>query len=112
LTDQPTEIAGTLLDQLGRPTPEFSVVVFSTDRTYWSTAPRRVSGVVKAGSDGRFSVTGLPPGEYFLTVLTDPDPLQLRDQSFLEQLAASAIRITLAEGEKKVQDLKLSGSGD
>lgn len=110
-TDQPTEITGTLLDQLGRPTPEYAIVAFSTDRAYWSTAPRRVSGVVKAGSDGRFSVTGLPPGEYFLTALTDPDPSQLRDQSFLEQVAGSAIRVTLAEGEKKVQDFKLSGSG-
>ena len=109
LTDQPTEIAGTLFDQLGRPTPEYAIVVFSTDRAHWPAAPRRVSGVVKAGSDGRFTVSGLPPGEYFLTVLTDPDPSQLRDPSFLEQLAAAAIRITLGEGEKKAQDVKLSG---
>ena len=112
LTDQPAEISGIVLDQLGRPTPEYAIVVFSTDRAHWSTAPRRVSGVVKAGSDGRFTVTGLPPGEYFLTVLTDPDPSQLRDPSFLEPLAASAIRITLGEGEKKAQDVKLSGGGD
>ena len=111
LTDQPAEITGIVLDQLGRPTPEYAIVVFSTDRAHWSTAPRRVSGVVKAGSDGRFTATGLPPGEYFLTALTDPDPSQLRDPSFLEQLAASAIRLTLAEGEKKVQDVKLSGGG-
>jgi hypothetical protein len=56
-------------------------------------------------------VTGLPPGEYFLAVLIDPDPSQLRDPSFLDQLVASAIRVTLTEGEKKVQDVKLSGSG-
>ena len=112
LTDRPAEIAGTVLDQLGRPTPEYAIVVFSTDRAHWSTAPRRVSGVVKAGSDGRFTVTGMPPGEYFLAVLTDPDPVQLKDPSFLEQLAASAIRVTLAEGESKVQDVKLSGGGD
>jgi hypothetical protein len=111
LTDQPTEIAGTLLDQLGRPTPEYAIVVFSTDRAHWATARRRVSGAVKAGSDGRFTVTGLPPGEYFLAVLTDPDPSQLRDPSFLEHLVASAGRVTLGEGEKKVQDVKLSGSG-
>jgi hypothetical protein len=44
-------------------------------------------------------------------VLTDSDPSQLEDQGFLEQRAASAIRVTLGEGEKKVQDLKLSGNG-
>jgi hypothetical protein len=34
-TDRTTEIAGTLLDQLGRPTPEYAIVVFSTDRAHW-----------------------------------------------------------------------------
>ena len=56
-----------------------------------------------------FSVTGLPPGEYHLGVLTDADPAQLSDASFLEQLAATAIRITLGEGERKVQDIKMAG---
>ena len=41
VTDRPTAITGTLFDQLGRPTPEFGVVVFSTDRAHWTTAPRR-----------------------------------------------------------------------
>jgi uncharacterized protein (DUF2141 family) len=109
LIDRPTEVTGTLFDQLGRPAPEFSVVVFSTDRAHWTTAPRRLSGVVRVASDGRFSVAGLPPGEYYLGVLTDADPSQLSDLSFLDQLAATAIRITLGEGERKVQDVKMAG---
>jgi uncharacterized protein (DUF2141 family) len=111
LIDRPSEVTGTLFDQLGRPAPEFAVVVFSTDRTQWTSAPRRLSGVVRLASDGRFSVIGLPPGEYYLAVLTDADPSQLADHSFLEQLASSAIRLTLAEGERKVQDVKMAGGG-
>ena len=109
LIDRPAEVTGTLFDQLGRPAPEYAVIVFSTDRAHWTTAPRRLSGVVKVASDGRFSVTGLPPGEYYLGVLTDADPTQLSDISFLEQLAGAAIRITLGEGERKVQDIKMAG---
>lgn len=52
---------------------------------------------------------GLPPDEYYLGVLTDADPAQLSDISFLEQLAATAIRITLGEGERKVQEIKMAG---
>lgn len=32
LIDRPAEVTGTLFDQLGRPAPEYAVVVFSTDR--------------------------------------------------------------------------------
>jgi hypothetical protein len=111
LTDRPTTLAGTLFDQLGRPSPDYSVVVFSTNRAHWTTAPRRVSGAVRAGSDGRFSVVGLPPGEYFLTALPDVDPSQLAELAFLDQLAATAMKVTLAEGETKTQDLTMSGGG-
>jgi hypothetical protein len=100
LTDQPTELSGLLLDQLGRPAPEYSVVVFTADRALWTTSPRRNSGVIKVASDGRYRVTGLPAGDYYLCVLTDIDPRQLSDVSFLEQLATSGgVRVTLVDGE-------------
>ena len=109
LTDRPTVLTGTMFDRLGRPAPEYAVVVFSTDRAHWGTSPRRTSGIVKLGSDGTFTVTGLPPGEYFLSALVDADPEQLHDASFLEALAAAAVRVTLAAGEKTVQDIKIGG---
>jgi protocatechuate 3,4-dioxygenase beta subunit len=107
LTDRPSEITGTLVDELGRPTPEYGLVVFSTDRQHWTRAPRRLSGIVKVASDGRFSVTGLPPGEYFLAALTDLDPSQVGEPTFLEQLATVSLKLSLGEGERKVQDLKI-----
>jgi hypothetical protein len=110
-TDRPTEITGTLFDALNRPTPEYSIVVFTSDRNLWGTAPRRMSGAVKLGSDGTFRVTGLPPGEYYLSAVTEATPSQLNDPVFLDQLVQVAVRITLAEGEKKQQDLKLGGGG-
>jgi hypothetical protein len=108
-TDQPTELSGILLDRLGRPTPEYSIVVFSTDRSYWTDAPRRTSGAIKLGSDGGYKVTGLPPGEYYMSALADIDARQLADPSVLESLIPASIKVTLAEGEKKRQDLRLGG---
>jgi hypothetical protein len=104
-----TVVAGTLLDQLGRPAPEFAVVMFSTDRTHWFAAPRRMTGLVRLDSNGAYRITGLPPGTYHLSAVTDASPQQLADPTFLEELAASALTVTLASGEQKRQDLKLSG---
>ena len=109
MTDRPARIMGTLFDQLDRPSPQFAVVVFSSNRDDWTTSPRRMSGLVKVGSDGKFSVNGLPPGEYFLVAVTDAEPAQLADPSFLDELVPGAIRITLGENEQHVQDLKLGG---
>ncbi|HVQ42849.1 MAG TPA: carboxypeptidase-like regulatory domain-containing protein [Vicinamibacterales bacterium] len=107
MTDRVTEITGTLLDQLGRPAPEYSVVVFSADRAHWGTAPRRISGLVKLATDGGYRVAGLPPGDYVLCVVTDVDASQLNDPSMLEQLMPAGVKLTLAEGEKKRQDFKI-----
>ena len=44
-------------------------------------------------------------------MLTDLEPADLSDPSFLEQLIPAAIRITLAEGDKQVQNLRIAGGG-
>jgi Carboxypeptidase regulatory-like domain len=106
MTDRPAVVTGTILDASGQPTSEYSIVAFSTDRALWSV-PRRVSSVTRLSSDGRFTITGLPPGEYYLAVSADLDPAQLGEVSFLESLVAAAEKITIAEGERKVQDFRI-----
>jgi hypothetical protein len=108
LTDRVTSLSGTVFDQAGRPTPAFPIVVFPTDRVYWAPGSRRVQQV-RPASDGTFRLTGLAAGEYFVCAATDLDPDDLGDPYFLEQLIAGSFKITIADGEKKVQDLKLAG---
>jgi hypothetical protein len=107
LTDRATEITGMLFDQLGRPAPEYAVVVYPVDPALRASAPRRSTGLVRLGTDGSYSITGLPPGEYFLAAVTDLDPAQLNDPAFLDAMSAAAIRITLSDGERKRQDVRL-----
>ncbi len=107
LTSQPTQLTGTLFDGLGRPAAEYAVIVFSTDRAHWASAPRRMTGLVKLDSRGSYRISGLPPGTYYLAAVTDADPSDLGDPAFLEQLAAASLTFTLKEGENKVQDLKM-----
>lgn len=106
MTDRPTVLSGTIFDATGQPTSEYSIVAFSTNRALW-TVPRRVSSVTRLSSDGRFTITGLPPGDYYLAVSADFDPVQLGEASFLESLVAAAVNVAITEGERKVQDYRI-----
>jgi hypothetical protein len=108
-TDQTTEISGMLIDGRGRPAPEYFVFVFPTSRSAWYQGSRRLRQPTRPASDGKYRITGLPPGEYYVAALTDFDFNDISDASFLEQLVGAAFKITLGEGEKKTQDLKLAG---
>lgn len=105
-TDKETEISGTLLDAAGRPTPEFSIVIFTTNRAFWTAGSRRVQSV-RAATNGTFRIAGLPAGEYSIVAVTDVDAAALSDPAYLEQLQAVAFKITLSDGEKKKQDLRI-----
>lgn len=109
-TDKVTEVAGTIFDVDGRPTADYMVLVFPVDRTHWSYPSRRTRQS-RPDSDGEFRIAGLPPGDYFLAALTDLDGVDLGDIEFLEALSEASIRLSLAEGEKKRQDVKLAGGG-
>ena len=108
-TDQITEINGRLLDGANRPAPEYFVFVFPTNRAFWFQGSRRMRPPARPSTDGKFSVPGLPPGEYDVAALTEFDQTDIFDASFLEQLIPASFKITIADGEKKTQDLKLSG---
>jgi hypothetical protein len=107
LTDQIGEVSGTLLDSTGRPAPEYHILIFPTDKNAWTQASQRMRPPVRPASDGKFRVSQLLAGDYYVAALSRFDPANLFDAAFLEQVAAAAFKITLAEGEKKVQDLKI-----
>ncbi len=106
-TDRVTEVTGLLLDRAGRPAPEFYVIVFPTDASRWTQRARWLRLPTRPASDGRFRITGLPPGEFYLAALTEFDQNEWWTPAFLEQVVPGAIRITIGEGEKKVQDVRL-----
>ena len=108
-TDQTTEIGGRLVDGANRPAPEYFVFVFPTNRSFWFQGSRRMRPPTRPANDGGFRVLGLPPGEYYVAALTEFDQNDLYDASFLEQLIPAAFKITLAEGEKRTQDLRIAG---
>jgi protocatechuate 3,4-dioxygenase beta subunit len=106
-TDRVTELAGIVQDGAGQPAPEYHVVVFSADKSQWGPQSRRIRSV-RPGADGRYVFANMPPGDYLLTAVTDIEPGEWFDPALLEQLARAAIKVSIAEGEKKSQDLRLA----
>jgi protocatechuate 3,4-dioxygenase beta subunit len=107
-TDRPSELAGTLQDASGRPATDYFVIVFPADRAAWLPTSRRIQST-RPGSDGGYSVKGLPAGEYLIAALTDVEPGEWFSPAFLGQLQGSAVHVRIADGEKTVQSLKISG---
>jgi hypothetical protein len=108
-TDQITDLSGRLIDGKEQPVAGYFVVLIPTNRSAWIPGSRRLRFPARTSPDGRYRVANLPPGEYFMVALTEFEQQDLYDPTFLEQLAAAAFKITLAEGEKKTMDLKIAG---
>jgi len=108
LTDRRAQISGTLRDEANRQVSGGEVAVFSVDEKSWKEPLRRVFWTA-TDDHGAFTITVGRPGEYYLVSRADINPQDLRDPSYLESLVPASIKISLAEGEKKSQDLKLSG---
>jgi hypothetical protein len=107
LTDRPAEISGTLQTADGKPAPEYVLVVCSADARFRVPRARRTQHV-RPDINGRFIVRDLPAGDYLISAVTDLEDGQWNDPAFLEALAASSpIRISLAEGDRKIQDIRI-----
>jgi hypothetical protein len=110
-TDQSTQISGVLQDATGRPASDYFIIVFPSDRTYWTPGSRRVLET-RPANDGRYTIFGLPPGDYQIAALTDVESGDWNDPAFLPSLMNASIRLSLSEGQRKTQDLTLAGGRD
>jgi hypothetical protein len=105
-TDEVTQLSGTLQSASGQLVTEYYIVAIPTDRSLWRPRSRRILSV-RPATDGRFVFTDLLAGEYTIAALTDLDPIDLWDNAILTQIAAAGAPVTVADGEKKVHDLRI-----
>jgi hypothetical protein len=105
LTDQTTEITGVVRDANGFPDSNAVVLAFAADRETWVDYGRaaRHQQRVRAGRLGLYSITGLPPGAYFVVALADDGSTDWQDPGFLGRLAGLSATIQIANTNSRVQ---------
>ncbi len=103
-TDRLGEIAGSVQADAGTP-GDYTVVLFPEAQQLWLPQSRRIQAT-RAASDGAYAFHGVPPGTYRMGVSPDVENGEWFDPAFLQRLAAGAVRVTVAHGEKKIQDVR------
>jgi hypothetical protein len=99
LTDRVNEVTGRITDEQMKPVPGSFVLVFATDRDRWYPASRFLRSTL-AGSDGAFSLTGLPFGSYYAVAvhnLPSGGDDAWQDPQFLTSVIPRASAVTLGD---------------
>jgi protocatechuate 3,4-dioxygenase beta subunit len=107
LTDRRTELSGTLTTPQGTAVSDLFVLAFPADPALRGPHSRRTQAV-RPDSSGRYVFEHLPAGDYLLCALTDVDEGQWNEPGFLDPIIPSSVKVTLGDGEKKIQDLRLT----
>jgi hypothetical protein len=110
VADTAVSISGRASDERSRAVEEYRAIAFSTDYTKWFTSSPRVRNAY-AGADGRFTISALPPGDYWVAAVDalagDSVDGEWQSPELLNRLIASARRVTLSEGERASLELRL-----
>jgi hypothetical protein len=107
-TDKTGSLSGAIQDAMGRPTADYTVILFPADQRYWLPQARRIRST-RPSTGGKFSFAGLPAGDYRLAAVTDIESGQWYDPAFLQQLAGASVAVSLTGGQSRTQDLRVAG---
>jgi hypothetical protein len=107
LTNRLSDVSGLVTNSRGDAVKDYTVIAFVQDRERWSV-PGRYLRSARPDQDGRFKVTGLPAGDYYVVALDSVDGNEWMDPEFLDAIKTKASSFSLGDGETKTLDLKLN----
>ena len=107
LTQQETTVSGGVSDDRGGEALDATVIVFADDPGKWGPHSRFIESA-RPDQQGRFTITGLPPGRYVAIAVGYLQPGEEKDPDMLEGWRERATRFTLMEGETLTLALKLA----
>lgn len=108
LTDQGATISGLVGDGVGRFSSDVAVLCFPVEPGLWQNfgiAPTRIR-VIRVDVSGRYSLDGLPAGNYYLAVVPRSEIGRWHEPEYLGRVRARARRISIRWGESVTHDFK------
>lgn len=107
LTDRVTQVAGSVAGRDGKPSRDFTLVVFPDDEAKWAS-PSRYLRTARPDQEGLFKIRALPPGDRYLAVAVDYlEDGEGNDPEFLNFVKNRATAFRLGSGESATVNLKL-----
>jgi hypothetical protein len=108
LTKKVSALSGLVTDARGNPVLDATVVVFPSNDKLWTFQSRFIKAA-RPDQDGKYEMSALPPdGNYLVVALQGLEDGQAGDPEFLATVKDLATKFSIAEGETKAVDVKLS----
>ena len=107
-TQKTTDLSGVVTDDRNQPIVDATVIVFPMNSERWGFQSR-YGRVARPDTNGRYNIRNLPAGDdYAIVAVRSLEPGQGTDPEFLTRAREAAKTFSLAEGETKTVDVKLS----
>ena len=106
VTDQITELTGTVHDDRGTALTAFTVIAFPSDDRLWQPQSRHILAS-RPDQNARYRISGLPPGDYRVSVVEVVQEGEWFDPRFLDDLRQRSVPIRLRAGESESLNLEL-----
>jgi hypothetical protein len=107
VTDRISEMSGTVTWPAGGSAADYTVIIAPVDRRYWTPGSRRIQ-FSRPTSTGRYVIRGLPAGNYLLAAVNDLETGGQYNPEFLAALAGAAVPVTITDGGRHAQDIRVA----
>ena len=99
-----SELSGLVVDDRNQPSTQTWLVLFPADESRWLPESPRIR-LIRTDADGKYRLQRLYASEYLVAAVPDMEPGQQQDPEFLRTLVDTATRVSVLDGETKVQNL-------